>query len=85
MPIQVPIPEQPVLHHPIPVPVSSVPIHQGSLPVQTQPSCAAASNKVHLAFWWGEVLKYAHTQLPSLQPHVPFHQQVPLFTPLQGF
>jgi serine/threonine protein kinase len=89
VPVQVPTPEQPVLHHPIPIPVpSSVPVHQVSMPAQqSQPVCAAtALSKAHLAaYWWADLLKYAHTQLPSLQPHVPFHHQVPLFTPLQGF
>jgi serine/threonine protein kinase len=86
--VQVPIPEPPILHHPMPILVHcSVPVHQVPIPVQqTQPACAAPPSKAHLAFcWWGEMLKYAHTQLPSLQPHVPFHHQVPLFTPLQGF
>lgn len=85
LPVQVHIPEQSVLH---PVPVASVHVHQvPSIPVQQpQPVCTAtAPSKAHLAYWWADLLKYAHAQMPSLQPHVPFHQQVPLFTPLQGF
>jgi len=81
VPVQVP------LQMPMPVP-SSVPVHQVPIPLQqSQPACSTAPTKTHLAFfWWGEMLKYAHTQLPALQPHVPFHHQVPpMFSPLQGF
>jgi len=101
VPVAVPVglPEQPALHHPsMPISVHpSMPIHHQHpvplpVPQQSQSACAAPAAiqqatppKAHLAFWWGEMLKYAHTQLPSLQPHVPFHHQVPLFTPLQGF
>ncbi|MBE3048420.1 hypothetical protein IMZ48_39130 [Candidatus Bathyarchaeota archaeon] len=67
-----PLQEQPMVH--VPVQVSPMPAQEQS------PDCAPKS---HMNFWW-EMVKYAQ-QVPALQPHVPFHQQVPLFTALQGY
>lgn len=63
---------------PVPVPAQA-PIQeqmQVRLPEQ-------APTKSHFTFWW-EMVKYAQ-QVPALQPHVPFHHQVPLFAALQGY
>lgn len=72
VPVSVPIQESMPIH----VPVAPVPVQ---VPVQA-PSCAT---KTPFTFWW-DMVKYAQ-QVPVLQPHVPFHQQVPLFAALQGY
>jgi serine/threonine protein kinase len=73
-PVAVPVPIQdPISMH---VPVAPVPVAVAP----QQPPCAPKS---HFTFWW-DMVKYAQ-QVPVLQPHVPFHQQVPLFAALQGY
>jgi serine/threonine protein kinase len=57
----------------VPVQVNPVPV---AVPVQPQPCVQKSFNP----WWWG-VVKYAQ-QVPVLQPHVPFHHQVPLFAAL---
>lgn len=72
VPVSIPI-QEPVPMH---APVAAVPI---AVPVQV-PSCQPKS---HFTYWWWDMLKYAQ-QVPVLQPHVPFHQQFPLF-PVPGY
>lgn len=74
VPVQVPV-QEPMVQ----VPVAPVQVNQMPSPEQT-PNCAPKS---HFTFWW-DMVKYAQ-QVPALQPHVPFHQQVPLFATLPGF
>lgn len=76
VPVQVPV-QEPMVH--VPVQVNPMPAPVPS-PEQA-PNCAPKSS--HFTFWW-EMVKYAQ-QVPALQPHVPFHQQVPLFAALQGY
>ena len=77
VPVQVPIQES-MVHVPVaPVQVNPMP---AAVPPEQAPNCAPKS---HFNFWW-EMVKYAQ-QVPALQPHVPFHQQVPLFAALQGY
>lgn len=78
VPVQMPIQEQPMPVH-VPVQVNPMPTPV-SMPEQA-PACAPKSH--FNSFWW-DMVRYAQ-QVPALQPHVPFHQQVPLFTALQGY
>lgn len=77
VPVQVPVQEQPM---PVHVPVQQVSPMPASMPEQA-PACAPKSH--FNSFWW-DMVRYAQ-QVPALQPHVPFHHQVPIFTALQGY
>lgn len=78
----------PMQDHHMAVPVqAAAPVHISPvpapivMPVQQQQQQPCVS-KTFTPWWWG-VMKYAQ-QVPVLQPHVPFHQQVPLFAAIQG-
>lgn len=75
-PVQVPGQEAMPVH--VPVHVNPMPA-----PVSMPEQASACAPKSPFNFWW-DMVRYAQ-QVPALQPHVPFHHQVPLFTALQGY
>ncbi|SPO04040.1 related to VHS1 - protein kinase involved in G1/S transition [Cephalotrichum gorgonifer] len=78
VPIQMPIQEAlPPAHVPVaPLQVNPMPVQVS--PREQVPNCAPKSSP--FTFWW-DMAKY----VPVIQPHLPFHQQVPLFAALQGY
>ncbi|QGI69326.1 hypothetical protein CEK26_013283 [Fusarium fujikuroi] len=72
VPVPVAVPPQPMLCQQVPIPV------QAQVPVSVQAPCQPKS---YFPIW--DMVKYVQ-QVPMLQHHVPFHQQVPFMPTFQG-
>jgi hypothetical protein len=70
--VPVAVPPQPMLCQQVPMPV------QAQVPVSVQAPCQPKS---YFPIW--DMVKYVQ-QVPMLQHHVPFHQQVPFMPTFQG-
>ncbi|TDZ22094.1 Negative regulator of sexual conjugation and meiosis [Colletotrichum orbiculare MAFF 240422] len=69
---------------PVPSPVAAQELGRTQMPMSQVPVQAPSCQpKSFVPFWWGDVIKYAQ-HAPAIQPHVPFHHQVPIFAHLQG-